>query len=219
MTRAQDEKSLKQILQNVKLIMFDWSGVISDDRVPVYEAAQRLYDIFGIQRVERKKWFRESLASAREDFVRKGVVAQPEDIFNAYVNIFAQVIEEGIVPQVYLDAPKVLEHLSRKIKLAVISSHPQTNLTSEAKRYGIFDHFSLLEGSVKDKSLAMPKVSETLDIPLVDSLYIGDTVTDIQSAQKAGVKVIGITTGYHDYDQLALNQPAFIIHKLSDLLL
>lgn len=51
-------------LDNIKLGIFDHSGVLSDDRRPVYEANMVLMDKYGLDRITFDDWLALTKASA-----------------------------------------------------------------------------------------------------------------------------------------------------------
>src|SRR3990167_3882994 len=109
-TLMTESKSPK--LTDTDLFLFDWSGVISDDRPPVYEANMMLWDVRGIARINRDAFLVESRSSAAH-FLREvhGVVDSEDLIFQEYSAAFKKVRESGYPPIVYPDAKSTLEKL------------------------------------------------------------------------------------------------------------
>jgi phosphoglycolate phosphatase-like HAD superfamily hydrolase len=50
-----------------------------------------------------------------------------------------------------------------------------------------------------------------------DCVYVGDTATDMQSGQAAGMQTIGVLTGFDDYDALRKEQPDAIIDSIRNI--
>ena len=79
-------------LEDIRLGIFDHSGVISDDRPPVYEANMVLLERFGLSRISFEDWLLASKASAGDWLLSHGVTvpkaevnAQPEECDKATV--------------------------------------------------------------------------------------------------------------------------------------
>ena len=68
---------------NFQLLIFDWSGVISDDRLPVYESNMRLMDKHDIKRMAFNEWLPQTTMSPRE-FFRDHGVEDIEELFEQH---------------------------------------------------------------------------------------------------------------------------------------
>jgi len=206
---------------NISTFILDWSGVISDDRRPVYEANMRLLEHYGKERLTFEEWLPRTTPSPREILANHGVTVDPEEIFEKYIKTLNQVRKAGIHPVPYPDVHRVLEALkSEGKKLIVVSTHPEEYLQDEAKEYGIEKYFTLIVGSSKDKAQAILAACKKLQIvpSRKTAVYIGDTIYDIQAAKKAKVYSIGTTNGYHVKERLEKENPDKMIDKLIQLL-
>lgn len=204
----------------INIIIFDWSGVISDDRLPVYESNMRLLEKYGKSRVSLSQWLPRTKFSVVEFLESFGIYGNPQEILEEYRNTLNSVRKEGIHPQVYPNAKRSLEKLTAKrIRLAVVSSHPEKSLKEEAKEYRIFDLFDRFLGSSRDKTLGILGILKGWNVSYKNASYIGDTIYDIQAAKKANVFSIGITTGYHMKNRLLKEKPDLIVDSLKELLL
>lgn len=205
--------------KDAKAIIFDWSGVISDDRKPVYEANVRIMKDHHLEPLPYEEWIPTTKASAHEDFLARGVHKPAEYLANAYRHALTAVKSSGIHPVLYADAPATLSRLFQNGKaLFVVSKHPTEHLEHEAEAYDLKQYFLQCYGSVEDKNLIIRDIIREYGIDQRQALMIGDTIYDIMAAQKAGVVSIGITTGYHRRAQLAHMHPDAIIDSLTELL-
>ena len=59
---------------------------------------------------------------------------------------------------------------------------------------------------------------ERLQIPLSESLFIGDMIVDIETARNAGLPVWVIPTGSHDRITLQAAQPDQILQRMDEVL-
>ena len=106
--------------------------------------------------------------------------------------------------------PGILELLdilkSRGLKLIVLSNKPHDFTVSCVAEYfpGMFD-------AVRGVDLQFPKkphpaaanyIIGSLKIEAAETLYIGDTATDMETAEKAGFESIGVTWGFRDETEL-----------------
>jgi HAD superfamily hydrolase (TIGR01509 family) len=56
-----------------------------------------------------------------------------------------------------------------------------------------------------------------LDVNPNKCVYVGDTRTDIKAGKAAGMKTVGVLTGFDDYDMLAKESPDAIIDSIRNL--
>lgn len=106
-------------------IIFDWSGTISDDRYPVYEANKRVLKNYGIELNPFKEWLATTNGSIVSYFKSLGVEEHTEKILSSYETTYSKVVNEGLAPKHYEDAILIISALRRNNKiLAIVSSHP-----------------------------------------------------------------------------------------------
>lgn len=202
----------------INLFVFDWSGVISDDRAPVYEANMQMLRDYGKPTMTFEEWLPRTTLTPIEFVNNHGVYDDPEKLWNIYKKHLNDAIESGIVPKVYPDAHDVFEHLRGNDKmLAVLSSHPADNLRREAEEYGLNEFLTLILGNSKDKVEGLLAVCGDLKRDPEHSLYTGDTIYDIQAANEAGLHSAGVCQGYHIRERLESENPEFIFETLSDI--
>lgn len=205
-------------LKGVRLVIFDWSGVISDDRRPVYEANMRMLEARGKKRMGFEEWLPRTTLTPIEFLADHGVTGDSDALFDEYRSTLAQVRKEGIHPVAYADAKDALAGMSLGgRKLVVISSHPEDHLLSEAAEYGLKGYFSRMVGNVKDKAAAISRICSEEGVAPSEAAYVGDTVYDVRAARKAGVHQVAMTTGYHVGERLAAEDPEFVVGSLSEL--
>jgi len=221
----------------INVIGIDWSGTISDDRKPVYEANMRILELYGKERITFEEWLKKSTMTAEQLFINHGIIESTEKLFDLYKKYYTEItglIEENEhkfyteitrpnLPTIYPDVRYAFNHLKEKKKMiAVLSSHPQENLIEEAEEYGLTDYISVLIGNSKDKVKGLKEISRILNEKLENILYVGDTVFDIRDAKKAGclsAAVFGLNgqRGYHSREMLLKEGPNFPLTSLYEL--
>lgn len=201
-----------------KFVIFDWSGVISDDRRTVYEANMKILADYGKPRLKYDQWLVSSAANAVDFIQSQGVnekAAKLAELYECYLN---EVECRGIKPVMYRDAPDVLKHVRRRGKrAAVLSSHPAENLQDEAESYGLLCYFDLLEGGSRNKAHDIVTICRRFCVAPSSVIYVGDMTYDIRSAKKAGVSAGGVATGYHSRERLQAEDPDYLLDSLLEL--
>lgn len=202
----------------IELAIFDWSGVISDDRRPVYKASMRVLRDYKKQIMSFEEWLPRTTMTPAEFFANHGVYDDPEELYALYKKYYGEAVESGIVPEVYPDACDVFQHLKKSGRdAAVLSSHPTENLEREAEDYGVALFLSLICDSAQDKIEGLRAVCRQLTMNPTSALYVGDTIYDIRAAKGAGLHSVGICTGYHVKERLEGEEPEFLLECLADL--
>jgi HAD superfamily hydrolase (TIGR01509 family) len=202
----------------INLFIFDWSGVVSDDRLPVYEANMQVLREYGKPVITFDEWLPRTTLTPVEFFANHGVFGDHDELFALYKKHLDEANMAGIVPRVYPDVHDVFNHLKSKGKeIAVLSSHPGENLVKEADSYGVTEFISLILGNSRDKVEGLLEVCGALKENPECCLYIGDTIYDIQAAKGAGMHSGGVCQGYHVKERLESENPDLVLESLSDL--
>ncbi len=139
----------KKSIKDVKLFIFDWSGTISDDRIPVQTAFNRVAVELGLIPIkDLNEWLKQSVEQFEVEYSKQLSRAKsPNEIRHLYYHHFSTLRSEGIKPTIYADSVEVLTYLKKQGKrLMVISSHPQKSLLKEAEEYGLKNYFDNILG-------------------------------------------------------------------------
>ncbi|RLJ06882.1 MAG: hypothetical protein DRP12_03305 [Candidatus Aenigmatarchaeota archaeon] len=208
------------------VIIFDWSGTISDDREPVYRANMLLLKYFDQEEVDFERWIK-NIGSSVLDFYRaEGINTEPEELVKLFSKFYDEVCFNGVKPKIYPEVKETLQFLKKKnVRMAVLSAHPQKHLLAEAREYGIDHFFELIRGGCWDKAEGLRKVCREMGINLkrkrkrAGVLYVGDTTHDIKSAHEAGIASAWVDHGYHKKEDIFLENlsPEHLLANLTGL--
>lgn len=208
-------------MSKIELVVFDWSGTISDDRGPVLEATNRVLESHHKPRITIDDIARNYSASPDAAYRKLGITEGTGEELNAeYRRNLKDVTEEGILPVIYPDAKKVLDYLhSRGKRLVVVSSHPTSNLDQEAIDYGLEVFLELTIGDSMDKVQDLISLSHWSGVAPRNAIYCGDTIVDMTAAKKAGFRPIAVKTGYQTEDMIRAEHPEItILSCLSEMM-
>lgn len=204
-------------MHDTRLVICDWSGVISDDRKIVHECNMLMCADMGVPLVSYDEWLPSVGLSVNDWYAARGVTHTADEVIAAYEAAFKVVHAKGVRPSMYPDAKIFLERATANRSAVVVSAHPQAFLEAEADAYGIDQFFSQLQGSLRSKTDAILTVLAQLNIAPEACVMIGDTTSDMRHAKAAGVRTVGITTGYHTRGQLEAENPSLIVESLTEL--
>ncbi len=110
-------------------------------------------------------------------------------------------------------------------KLGIVTSTPRANMgfkLDQLERNGTLSHFAAIVTSCdapRKKPAPDPMIEccRQLGVALENSVYIGDSKSDIESGKSAGMTTIGVLTGFDDLDTLSREGPDAVISSVAEL--
>lgn len=124
----------------------------------------------------------------------------------------------------YPGIPELLAELARRgIKLAVASNKYQEATRSLIARYFPGIPFSAVFGQrehipVKPDPAIVSDILSATDTTTADTLYVGDSGVDMQTASNAGVTGVGVTWGFRPRSELEKYHPGYLVDRPEQIL-
>ena len=208
--------------KEIRGIAFDLDGTLIDSYQAIYLGFHHAYRQMGLppltyEEVRRvvgqglNHTFRELLGEERVPQAITLFRQKYEEIFPAHTHLLPEVRE-------------VLESLhGRGIRLAVATNKLGRFFWAIFEHFGMEKLFTVVveDGDVSQNKphpemlcLAMEKMGTKKD----QTLFVGDSVIDIQTAQNAGVRVLAVPTGNTEREDLVKARPTVLLERFSDLL-
>jgi phosphoglycolate phosphatase len=211
------------VINGLKLAIFDHSGVLSDDRRPVYEANMILLDKYNIDRITFQEWLDGSKASAGDLVLSLGADVSKEEIDAQYANTYNEIVtgENPIRPTMYPGVPQFLGFLKhhKDFNLAIVSSHPKANLERELEEYGNLGFMDEISGDPMPKTERLQAICKQFSVNPEESFFVEDTIYGLRSGHQAGVHCFGVTTGYHSRERLEAEGTAVkVVDSLGEIM-
>ena len=220
--------SLKKM--NVDAVIFDLDGTILDSIGIYYQIIEIVFQHLDMPMPSEDK-LREAAKTGdfEWDEVLPDRTRQEKDrlikkagavVAEIYPKMFEKKVQ--LIPR----AKETLEHISQKgIKMGLVTSTPRQNLGVKQHplvNAGIED---LLEVVIAADDVPRKKpapdplleCSRRLGIRAEDSVYVGDSRTDVQAGIAAGMKTVAVLTGFDLKDALKRENPDAIIDSIADL--
>lgn len=201
--------------QKIKFIIFDWSGVISNDLEPTFQTYNLLFRHYGVPEMTLG-FFQENFELPYSNFCSKflaGIsLAEIQDLFR---ELFKTV---DATPRAIPGVAPVLKKLYQlKTKMGVLSSHPYVSKETEIFFPGerFFEH---IFEDIPNKHNIVEEMLEQAGFSHEETLYVGDMVHDIEAGKQANVKTAAILTGYQSRNILAKANPDFILENMKQVL-
>jgi len=210
---------MKTKFGEIKFAFLDCSGVISDDRRPVFRCSQLIAESKGNtlstnfeNAFARDKTFDDFL---REQGIELDELSDRQAIFRKYYELACA---EGIVPTIIPGIiPFLISIREKGVPMIVISAHLQEFIEREIESYHITSFFKELKGGTgEEKALVLKKSCRELKIDPCEAIFFGDMIFDVRSGKEAGVKTVAVTTGYHTKEMLRKENPDVLASSLVD---
>jgi len=201
----------------IKVIVFDWDGVIVDSMPWIYKAMQEVLFSYGIKK---------SIDEISNDFF------QPRDeYYNSYgINITDKeeldrrhkeaIKKYKIYDPLFPEVREVLHFLkNNNFQLGIGSSTGNGEIIRQLKVFELENIFEnkLILGGEENKVEKLQNFIKILNVPLNEILYIGDISSDIIAAQTVGVKSAGIERREKARKKLGALNPDYLFSSLNDL--
>jgi len=216
---------------SVDAAIFDMDGTLIDSIDIYFEIVEAALKRLELPLVSRKK-----ILDAAETGDFNWDLVLPAEVKNKKDELIAaawEIINE-IAPQMFAEklelirgADKILQNISASIpKIGLVTSTQRQYLNIKMqplKNAGVEKVFEVIITSDdvpnrKPDPDPLIECAKRLDVNPNKCVYVGDTRTDIKAGKAAGMKTVGVLTGFDDYDTLNKEIPDAIIDSIGDLM-
>lgn len=211
------------IFEPYDLVIFDLDGTLIDSRHDIAEAVNKSLVKWGFpsRSVEEiGSLLFQGGRSLISTLLPDERLTMRKNVFQSYIDFY----QDNLLGRTrfYPGAIELLEKLSPKT-LAVMSNKREALCRDILKGLGRADHFSHILGGdslpqKKPSPLPLRWISDALEIEPSRAIMVGDSPVDIQSAQAAGMRSIGLTGGFCSAASVRQAQPSYVFDHLTDLL-
>lgn len=211
-----------------KLVIFDLDGTLTDTLDSIKYCADAAIAVCGYAPYEKddyKYFVGEGAAKLIERCLQgRGdeKLQDFEQVFAAYKEIFAKNCMYKVKP--YDGIRELLSSLKeRGMKIAVLSNKPHAETIDVIETLfgkGYFDviHGQKPEVERKPSPAGVFCILRELGISIEETVYLGDTCTDMQTGRSAGAFTVGALWGFRDRKELEENHADAIIKNPLELL-
>jgi len=223
--------SYKQKKLKVAAVIFDLDGTLIDSIDIYFSIVEKALERLNLPAVSRSRIL---AAAESEDF--KWELVLPQEVLNRKEKIIdeAWTVINEIAPQMFADkldliqgAGGIVENLSANgLKIGLVTSTQRQYLEMKMqplKNVGVDTLFEVIITSddvEKRKPAPDPLITcaQQLDMKPGNCVYVGDTTTDIRAGKAAGMRTVGVLTGFDEYEALETENPDAIIKDVQNLL-
>ncbi len=189
-----------------KIIFFDFDGVIADTFSFCYNAWNSLIPLTVD---EYRAWFEGNINKVFQQINQEKL----DRFFSEYAsNIKTLKANKGVV--------EAIKKLSENYILIIISSTITPLISDYLEVFGIKTCFSEILGDdiEKSKTKKIQMILDKYSVGPSETIFITDTLGDVNEAEKCGVKSIAVTWGYHPIETLKKGNPYKIINSQDEIM-
>jgi HAD superfamily hydrolase (TIGR01509 family) len=202
-------------------MIFDLDGTLIESYEAIFLGLKECFQYFGREVFpfeDLKKYFRPDLETTLTQFF------SPEEVLRA-IPIMRKKYEE-----VYLDkthflngAQEVLKTLySNGVILGIASNKFGRFSRGALMHLGVSDYFkSIIGAGDGPRNKPYPDMIHTvlkeMNLPPEKAIFVGDTLTDIETGKQAGIDVYALPTGFYSKTELSQEKPRRLLKNLQDL--
>ncbi len=187
----------------IKTIFFDFDGVIVD-------TFNFCYHIHNTNSPITEAEYRSEFEGNINDALKNGKAIP--DFWSLYTpQLLTCTPNEGI--------ENTIRSLSKKYTLIIVSSTTSSAIKLFLQKFNVDECFKEILGNDIDHS-KVKKLQMALDryhLSPSDTIFITDTLGDIQEARQCGIESVAVSWGYHPRETLQKGEPYRIIDTVSEL--
>ena len=214
----------------VDAVLFDLDGTLIDSIGIYYRIVDIVFDRLDIPPVPR-----EAFVEAAKDGDFEWDCVLPDNMHDRKDEIIVAATEmiKEIYPQMFAKylkwisgAAKILRDISDDgMKIGIVTSTPEENMTYKRqllKSNGVDKMIEVIitaddVENTKPSAEPLIKCIRRLGVSPAKSVYVGDARIDIRAAKAAGMKTIGVLTGFDNLLALKTEHPDAILDSVKDL--
>ena len=214
----------------VEAVLFDLDGTLIDSAPIYYQIIDIVFERLGVPSVPRK-----TLQEAMDDgdFDWDFVLPDPMKPRKEELIAEARKIIDDIAPPMFRRQIKLIPgaaEICKKIaaqgmKIGLVTSTPTDYISvklTPMRKAGVENLLQVIitaDDVINKKPHAEPilKGSKELEVSVEQCVYVGDTRVDIRAGNAAGMKTVGVLTGFDDYEALKKEDPDAIIDSIAQL--
>ncbi len=207
-----------------RLIVFDWDGTLADS-VPNIISCKKAVALKHNLSIPSNEIIKAVLGLPFAEAMSISFPAAPKALANILQKDYQNLMKSAFYNSpLFPDAKSTLIALkSRGFKIGLATAKHKEELSIALEYHALQDFFDAIacgnEHPGKPDPAMLNKLMKQCNASTNDTLFIGDTTTDIRFAQNADVKVIAVSYGAHDKEKLLLSKPDELVDNLSQILL
>lgn len=205
--------------------IFDFDGTLVNSLPSIAYFANNALNKYGLPSITEER-YKKLVGNGAVSLTRRMLreVGADKDLFEKVYHEYFDTYDQNFS---YLTVPydgivKMLKELKKRgFKTAIVSNKPE--VTTKKICDELFgDLIDICRGQredcpIKPDPTAVFEVINELGVKKEDCVYIGDTITDMQTGKNAGLYTIGVLWGFRDFEELKSGNPDKIISSPEEI--
>ena len=209
-------------MTSFQLFVFDFDGTLVDTKKDIADSVNRTLKELELRTLDRETLYT-FIGKGVNHLMTRSLEGTGYDDLPRAIKIFMRHYEEHLMDQTDLfpNCRETLEHFAHK-KNTILSNKPTHFITQILDALDCRAPFSTIIGgdlmpAKKPDPGGLLHILEQHRMPPEETLMIGDSLVDVATGKRAGVKTCGVTYGHAGRESLESAQPDWIIDDLSEL--
>lgn len=213
-------KKLRQMA--IKHVCFDLDGTLVKSAKTIYKTTITTLDQLGINYLLPEDKFNQMIGQHFKDIFESFSINVPdfEHYIKTYKRNYFLFMDHS---ELYEGITDTLERLkSDNVKISLLTTKAQDQAEKILTHFNLDDFFDVTMGrrdGIPHKPAPEPliMICDDLNIPVSETLMVGDTELDILCGKNAGSKTCAVTYGYRSIDILKSYNPDYLINSIGEL--
>lgn len=201
------------------VIIFDFDGTMADSFTLIKELYNKHAPEYGVRTIESEEHWEEIRRMNFRQLMNSFDV-KPHQIPRYLVIAKKLMLQEADKIELFPDIVDIVKQLHNEgNQLYVLSSNTEELVSNILNRYDILDLMTVMKSSrLFGKSQSVKRLMKQQKMLTDEVWLVGDETRDIEAANKAGVKSIGVTWGFHPGEVLRTKNPTVVVNKPLEIL-
>jgi len=207
-------------LNHIRNIIFDFDGTVGDSYLPVTESFNHVFRHFGRRELTVDE-VRPFVGIGLEVTLTKHLGPEKlEEAIGIFRERYLKIYKDG--SKLMPGAREMLDALDGRYRMALCSNKPGETLRSLADHLDIRRHFRVVLGAYDVPNLKphpdmLKKALAELEATRDDSLYVGDTLTDVAFARSCEIPYVLVLGGTGTREELSAQKPVALLERIAEL--
>ncbi len=209
-------------MTSFQLLVFDFDGTLVDTKQDIADSVNRALTELKLRTLDRET-LHTFIGKGVNHLMTRSLEGTGYTDLPSAIDAFMRHYEEHLMDQTSLfpNCRETLEHFSEK-ENTILSNKPTRFITQILDALDCCEPFSTIIGgdlmpAKKPDPGGLLHILEQHNVRPEDALMIGDSLVDVDTGKRAGVKTCGVTYGHAGRETLESVQPDWIIDDLLEL--
>ena len=212
----------------IQAVIFDLDGTLLNTLGDIAGAVNRALKRYNIPGYSEEA-YKAMVGYGLRDVTRRALINAPEKDHVELDTLYGDVLDEYRCSPVDKTVPypgiiKMLDNLTiMELKLSILSNKEDPLVKIITSKFFPQDMFTIVQGQLpevpaKPNPEAVYALCAAMGVDRSDTVFVGDSGADMQTAQNAGITGIGVSWGYRDSRHLKEEGAGYIAFSPEDIM-